>query len=170
MHGATVSRCHRAPRLNREVEAVSWTALETDRFRTEESPLFASNPARETSTRRTRCRAILISAFAAETFTSVRPDRPLLQRAGSLRPIHASASEVVELSDRGRCDNIASRERVFVTYVIQLGVTHVLPLRFRHRGGSALGLLFHVPYFAIAARITAKLKTNPVSAMNLDTS
>jgi hypothetical protein len=30
--------------------------------------------------------------------------------------------------------------------------------------------LFHVPYFAIAARITAKLKTNPVSAMNLETS
>ena len=29
--------------------------------------------------------------------------------------------------------------------------------------------LFHVPYFA-TARITAKLKTNPVSAMNLETS
>ena len=97
-------------------------------------------------------------------------DRPFLEQAGSLRPIHASASEVVELSDRGRCNNIASRERVFVTYVIQLGVTHVLPLRFRHPGGSAFRRLFHVPYFAIAARITAKLKTNPVSAMNVDTS
>jgi hypothetical protein len=105
------------------------------------------SPAGETvarSTWRTRCRAILISACLPPTPLHLSLDRPLLKRAGSLRPLHASASEVLELSDRGRCDNIASRERVFVTYVIQLGVAHVLPLRFRHRGGSALGLLFHV--------------------------
>jgi hypothetical protein len=56
-------------------------------------------------------------------------NRSFLERAGNPRPIQASASEVVELSDRSRCENIASRERVFVTYVVQLGVTHVLPLR-----------------------------------------
>jgi hypothetical protein len=75
---------------------------------------------------------------------------------------------VVELSDRGRCDNIASRERVFVTYVIQLGVTHVLPLRLRTPRRFCVPPMFYLAYFAIVARMTAKLKVNLVNAMNLE--
>jgi hypothetical protein len=53
----------------------------------------------------------------------------LLKRPRCVRPIHASASEGVEPSDRRRCEKFASWERVFMTYVIQLDVAHVLPLR-----------------------------------------
>jgi len=55
-----------------------------------------------------------------------------------------SASEVVELSDRGSCENIALRELVFVTYVIQLGVTHVLPLRLPTRRRSGVPPTFYL--------------------------
>ncbi len=52
--------------------------------------------------------------------------RSLLKRTGRVRPVHASASEGVELSDRRRREKFAS---YFMTYVIQLDITHVLPLR-----------------------------------------
>jgi hypothetical protein len=97
-------------------------------------------------------------------------DRPFLQRAGTLRPIHASASEVVELSDHGRCDNIAPRARVFVTYVIQLGVSHVLPLRLPTPRRFYVPPMFYLAYFPIVATMTAKLEMNPVNAMNLESS
>jgi hypothetical protein len=97
-------------------------------------------------------------------------ERPFLQRVGTLRPIHASASEVVELSDRGRCDNVASLERVFVTYVIQLGVSHVLPLRLPTPRRFYVPPMFYLAYFPIVATMTAKLEMNPVNAMNLESS
>ena len=55
--------------------------------------------------------------------------RSLLERTGRLRPIHASASEGIELRDRRRCKKLAPWERVIMTYVIQLPVAHALPLR-----------------------------------------
>src|SRR4029077_15810159 len=74
------------------------------------------------------------------------------------------------MSDRGRCDNIASVGRVFVTHVIQLGVTHVLPLRLPTPRRFCASPMFYLAYYAIVARMTAKLKMNPVNAMNLDSS
>jgi len=88
--------------------------------------------------------------------------------ACGVRPIHASASEGVELSDRRRCEKFASRERVFMTYVSQLDGAHVLPFRLPTPGGPSPD--FRPPYFAIVARTTAQLKMKPVIIMNLDTS
>ncbi len=54
--------------------------------------------------------------------------RSLLKRTGRIRPVHASASEGVEPSDRRRRQKLASCERVFMTYVI-IGASHDLQKR-----------------------------------------
>ena len=85
-----------------------------------------------------------------------------------VRPVHASARKVVELRDRRRCKNVAARMRLSVTYVSEPGVTHALPLRLPVPPAVMPFRRSFRPYFAIAARMMAKLKTNPVKAMNLE--
>jgi hypothetical protein len=98
----------------------------------------------------------------------LRINSALLKGTRCVRPIHASASEGVELSDRRRCEKFASWERVFMTYVIQLDGAHVLPFRLPTPGGASADV--GPPYFAIVARTTAQLKMKPVIITNLDTS
>ena len=93
----------------------------------------------------------------------------LLKRPRCIRPIHASASEGVELCDRRRCQEFASWECVFMTYVIQLDDAHVLPFRLPTSRRFCIRR-YGPPYFAIVARTTAQLKMKPVIIMNLDTS
>jgi hypothetical protein len=52
-----------------------------------------------------------------------------LKRTGGIRPIHASASEGVELRDCRRCQKLAPWEGISRTYVIQPQLAHALPLR-----------------------------------------
>jgi hypothetical protein len=77
-------------------------------------------------------------------------------------------AEGVELSDRRCCEKLVARGRVLMTvlmtYVMQRDVAHVLPLRLSPRRFCVADVL--PPYFAIAARMTAKLRTNPLITMN----
>jgi hypothetical protein len=90
-----------------------------------------------------------------------------LTRRPSLAATRLAAARsgfAVELSDRRCCEKLVARGRVLMTYVMQRDVAHVLPLRLSPRRICVADVL--PPYFAIAARMTAKLRTNPLITMN----
>src|SRR6201987_53262 len=91
-----------------------------------------------------RCRASHVRIFKSQKRLQSGPsskplqshlhmNRSFLKQAGGVGPLHAAASEGVELSDRRCCEKLVARGRVLMAYVMQRDVAHVLPLRLSPR-------------------------------------